>query len=384
MVQRYGRKLLELMPEVDCFLGTEHFYDLGRILAECDQGTSGRLWISPPRFLFHSDLPRLQSTPFFTAYVKIAEGCSNRCTYCLIPHLRGPYRSRSVEDILVEVERLAADGVKEINLIAQDTTAFGSDRADPDALIRLLEALEAVAGIAWIRLLYAYPDRVSEALLRTMAQSGKIVPYLDLPFQHCVPRILKAMGRAAPFENPEDLIARIRRHIPDIALRTSLIVGFPGETEADFQALVAFVERVEFDHLGVFAFSPEAGTRAARLPRQRAERTKEKRRQALLTVQRSLSRQRLASRIGQTVPVLIEGFHPETELLLSGRLATQAPEVDGMVILTRGQAAIGDLVLARITAAHDYDVEAELCMVSKPPVSGHDAMKLPLSTVQQK
>jgi ribosomal protein S12 methylthiotransferase len=195
---------------------------------------------------------------------------------------------------------------------------------------------------------------------------------------------LKAMGRAAPYEGAEELIARIRHHIPDIALRTSLIVGFPGETEVDFQTLAAFVERAEFDHLGVFAFSPEPGTRAAKLPRQRAERTKEKRREALLTVQRSLSRQRLASRIGQTVPVLIEGFHPETELLLSGRLATQAPEVDGMVILTRGQAAIGDLVLARITAAHDYDVEAEICKVPKLPVSGHDAMKLPLSTVQQK
>jgi ribosomal protein S12 methylthiotransferase len=361
MVQRYGKKLLELMPEVDCFLGTAHCYDLMEIFKDLEMGLSKRLWISSPRFLFHSDLSRSRSAPFFSAYIKIAEGCGNRCTYCLIPHLRGPYRSRSVEDILVEVRRLADEGVKEINLVAQDTTAFGSDRGDPSALIRLLESLDEVHGIAWIRLLYAYPDRVGETLLRTVAQSRKIVPYLDIPLQHCVPKILKAMGRGAPFEDPEELVARIRRHIPGIALRTSLIVGFPGETEADFRALVAFVERVEFDHLGIFGFSPEAGTRAAKLPGQRTLNTKEKRREALLTVQRSISRQRLALLIGQKVPVLIEGFHSETELLLSGRLATQAPEVDGMVILTKGQANIGDLVFAQITTAHDYDVEAQIC-----------------------
>jgi ribosomal protein S12 methylthiotransferase len=361
MVQRYGKKLLELIPEVDCFLGTAHCYDLKEVLKELEQGSSRRLWISSPRFLFHSDLSRSRSTPFFTAYVKIAEGCSNRCTYCLIPSLRGPYRSRSVEDIKIEVRRLAHEGVKEINLIAQDTTAFGSDRGDPDALIRLLESLDEVEGIAWVRLLYAYPDRVDGALLRTMAQSKKIVPYLDIPFQHCVPRILKAMGRPAPSDNPEDLIALIRRHLPDIALRTSLIVGFPGEAEADFRALVAFVQRVGFDHLGVFSFSPEAGTRAAKLPRQHALNTRENRREMLLTLQRSISRRRLALRIGQTVPVLIEGFHPETKLLLSGRMATQAPEVDGTVILTKGRANLGDLVLAHLTAVHDYDVEAEIC-----------------------
>jgi ribosomal protein S12 methylthiotransferase len=360
MVQRYGKKLLELIPEVDCFLGTAHYYGLKEILKELEQGSSRRLWISSPRFLFHGDLSRSRSTPFYSAYIKIAEGCSNRCSYCLIPSLRGPYRSRSVEDILIEVRRLACEGVKEINLIAQDTTAFGSDRGDPGALIRLLESLDEVRGIVWVRLLYGYPERVNETLLRTMAQSTKIIPYLDIPLQHCVPKILKAMGRAAPFKDPEELLARIRRHLPDIALRTSLIVGFPGETEADFGALVAFVKRVEFDHLGVFAFSPEAGTRA-KLPRQRARNTKENRREVLLTLQRSISRRRLALRIGQMVPVLIEGFHPETKLLLSGRMATQAPEVDGMVILTKGQANLGDLVLARLTAAHDYDVEAEIC-----------------------
>jgi ribosomal protein S12 methylthiotransferase len=360
MVQRYGKKLFQLMPEVDCFIGVEHFYDLARILKNYDKKGSKRLWISSPRFLFHSALSRFRSTPSFTAYVKIAEGCSNHCTYCLIPHLRGPYRSRSVEDILREARSLAVEGVKEINLIAQDTTAFGTDQTDLKDLIRLLESLDELDGIVWIRVLYAYPDRISAALLQTMAQSIKIVPYLDIPFQHCVPRILRSMGRATPYRDPEELIGLIRHHIPDIALRTSLIVGFPGETEADFRALIDFVQQVEFDHLGVFAFSPESGTHAAKFPHQIVKAMKEKRRATLLKVQRSISKRRLTSRIGQVIPILIEGFHPETELLLSGRLATQAPEVDGTVIVTKGHANIGDFVLVQIKAAHDYDLEAEI------------------------
>ena len=368
MVQRYGKKLLELMPEVDCFLGTAHFYNLEKILEDFEKGVPRRLWIAPPRFLFHSDLSRSRSTPFFTAYVKIAEGCSNRCTYCLIPHLRGPYRSRSSTDILAEVRHLADEGVKEINLIAQDTTAFGSDRADSNALITLLESLDSVDGIVWVRLLYAYPEHISPTLLHTMAQSDRIVPYLDIPLQHCVPRILSAMGRITPCRDPEELIDHIRHYIPDVALRTSLMVGFPGESKAEFEALLKFIERVEFDHLGVFGFSPEAGTQAARLPGQIAKRTKDKRREALLSLQRSISRRRLALKVGKREPVLVEGQHPETELLLCGRIAAQAPEVDGMVIVTKGQAKVGDLVPARITAAHDYDLEAEILDMSEPSI----------------
>ena len=360
MVQRYGNKLLALLPEVDSFLGTEHCYDLAKILSASQDEVPKRLWISPARFLFDSNLSRSRSTPFFTTYLKIAEGCSHRCSYCLIPHLRGPYRSRSIEDILREARELAAEGVKEINLVAQDTTAFGSDRANPDALLRLLESLETIDGIAWIRLLYAYPDRIDTPLLRTMAQSKKMVPYLDLPLQHCVPRILKAMGRAEPYGNPEELIARIRDHIPEVALRTSIIVGFPGESEAEFEALLAFIQRVEFDHLGVFRFSPEAGTRAARLPGQLDDMTKNARHEALLTVQQPISRRRLSLRVGGRVHVMIEGFHPETELLLCGRTAIQAPEVDGMVIITKGQANTGDIVMVQLTAAHDYDLEGEI------------------------
>ncbi len=360
MVQRYGKKLAALLPEVDCFLGTQHCYELSKILRSREKGSPRRLWIAPPRFLMGSNLSRCRSTPFFSAYLKIAEGCSNRCSYCLIPQLRGPYRSRSIEDILAEARNLAVDGVKELNLIAQDTTAFGSDRASPGNLIELLEGLDAVDGITWIRLLYAYPERIAAPLLRTIAQSEKIVPYLDIPVQHCVPQILRAMDRANPDGNPEELIGRIRDQIPEVSLRTSIIVGFPGESAAQFEALVDFIQRIEFDHLGVFRYSPEAGTRAARLPHQVDERTKDARYEALLAVQQPLSRRRLERQVGRRVPVLIEGFHPETELLLCGRTATQAPEVDGLVIITKGHALPGDLVMVQLTAAHDYDLVGEI------------------------
>ena len=365
MVQRYGKRLPALMPEVDLFVGTEHCYDLAKILSTSRKDGARRLWISSPRFLLHSNLPRSLSTPFYTAYLKIAEGCSNRCSYCLIPHLRGPYRSRSIEDILMEAQRLTAEGVKEINLIAQDTTAFGSDLGDPNAIIRLIESLDMVDGIAWIRLLYAYPDRINTALLRTLAQSEKTVPYLDVPLQHSVPRLLKAMGRDAPSRDLKALIELIRLYLPESAIRTSFIVGFPGESTDDFEALVEFVETVEFDHVGVFAFSPEAGTRAARLPDQIEETTRKRRREILLAAQQPVSKRRLGLRLGKVVSVLVEGLHPETDLLVSGRIATQAPEVDGNVIITKGQADVGEIVSARITAVHDYDLEAEICDCSQ-------------------
>lgn len=356
MVQRYGKKLLDQLPEVDSFIGTSHYHELESILGSNLAGNNQRrLWIGRPLHVPVGMAERVRSTAPHTAYIKIAEGCCNTCSFCLIPHLRGPLRSRTESDILAEAAALGLDGVKEINLIAQDTTAFGLDRGEAEALPRLLQSLEKVEGIEWIRLLYAYPDRITDLLLETIARSSKVVPYLDIPIQHCVPGILKAMGR--PAKNPEETIARIRSFIPHIALRTSIMVGFPGETTADFKALLAFMERIQFDHAGVFAFSSEAGTGAARLPRKPGKRTADSRRTALLELQRSISREKLGRRIGETVPVLIEGHHPETELLLSGRLPTQAPEVDGNVIITSGDAQVGEITDVRITAAHDYDLE---------------------------
>lgn len=360
LVQRYGKKLVTLLPEIDLFLGTSHFLELADILQERARGNTRKLWIGIPQTLLTSETPRLRSSGQYSAYLKIAEGCSNRCTFCKIPQLRGAYRSRTVADVVLEAERLATEGVKEINLIAQDSTAFGADRGDPRALLKLLEALDGLPGIAWIRLLYVYPERMSRELLQVIAQSTKIVHYLDMPLQHCVPHILQAMRRGGGTVEVHALLDEMRSIIPDLSLRTSLMVGFPGETETDFRQLLRFVEAVEFDHLGVFCFSPEQGTYAARLPFQVASEIKEERRHILLAHQKSISRRILNRLVGQTWPVLIEGVHPETELLLSGRLARQAPEVDGAVIITRGTGQQGTIAQARITRAHDYDVEAEL------------------------
>lgn len=370
MVQRYGKKLGESLPEVDFFLGTSHYHKLAEALQVYQEDPSNRLWIGPPRHLITAHTPRVRSAPLHSTYIKIAEGCNNRCTYCMIPHLRGSHRSRTVEDVLEEASRLVEEGVIEINLIAQDITAFGSDRDDPVALIRLLEALEQLQGLVWVRLLYAYPDRITESLLLTIAQSEKIVPYLDIPFQHCVPGILSVMRRRGVAPNVEKVVDLIRSHIPDIALRTSLMVGFPGETEADFRTLLNFVERIRFDHIGVFAFSPETGSLAARLPGQIEEGIKEHRRRLLMEVQREISGKRLKHWIGKTVPVLIEGFHPETELLITGRMPTQAPEVDGIVMITRGDGCPGQIMPVTITASHDYDLEGEIVAYERENPSG--------------
>ncbi len=360
LVQRYGRKLLDLLPEVDFFLGTSHFLELGSIIQERNKGRAGRLWIAAPKALPTSETPRLRSTGQYSAYIKIAEGCSNRCTFCKIPQLRGAYRSRTVEDVFQEAQRLASEGVKEINLIAQDSTAFGSDRGVRWALADLLESLDELPELEWIRLLYAYPDRMSRELLKIIAQSKRIVHYLDIPLQHCVPHILRKMRRTSEATDMLALIDMIRSEVPDISLRTSLMVGFPGETESDFKQLLRFAEAIEFDHLGVFCFSPEEGTFAARLPFQIDPQVKEERRHMLLDLQKGISHRRLKRLVGRVLPVLVEGFHPDTELLLTGRLASQAPEVDGSVIITKGAGQTGSISLARVTCAHDYDVEAEL------------------------
>ena len=355
MVQRYGKKLLEELPEVDILLGTSHYHALKTAVESRLGGNPRRLWIARPGQVPEDGAGRVISTGSFSAYLKIAEGCGNSCSFCIIPHLRGQLRSRQEADIVAEALRLASEGIKEINLIAQDTTAFGLDRNDPEALPRLLEKLDETPGLQWIRLLYSYPDRITNRLLHTIANSSKVVPYLDIPIQHSAPAVLTAMGR--PSGSLERIIDRIRSIVPGAALRTSVMVGFPGETRAEFKSLLAFMEQVKFDHAGVFAYSPETGTRAARLPGRPGKRTAENRRATLLEAQREISRLKLARRVGETLPVLIEGRHPDTDLLLVGRLPTQAPEVDGCVILTEGHAAAGEIRRVQITAAHDYDLE---------------------------
>lgn len=366
MVQRYGKKLPDLLPEVDLFLGTSFYDRFSRIFRSYLDGDNRRVWISRPDNLISHTTGRVLSTPSHTAYVKIAEGCSNHCTFCMIPHLRGPYRSRAIADIVREATQLAATGVKEINLVAQDTTAFGLDRNRSESLTELLGQLEPIPDLAWVRILYAHPEHIDRDLLLAMAASEKVVPYLDVPLQHCVPGILQAMHRGKAHPDPRNLLTQIRAIIPDLAIRTSLMVGFPGETEADFQALLDFVEWARFDHLGVFAYSAEPGSRAARYPNQVPGEISERRRAELMELQRCVSRENLARCIGTILPVLVEGPHPETDLLIQGRLPTQAPEVDGCVMITDGACEQGRILPVRILASHDYDLEGAVADSDQP------------------
>jgi ribosomal protein S12 methylthiotransferase len=353
--QRYRSELAEAMPEVDLWWGSGAYEELPSALSALlsDGHRPAPDW-DRRGFLPVGSGARLRSAPFYRAYLKIAEGCSNRCSYCIIPRLRGPYRSRPLTDLVEEARGLAAQGVRELILVAQDTTAYGRDLGGGD-LAELLDRLADVAGLRWLRIMYAYPEGVTDDLLSVMAGRPEVCPYLDLPLQHASRRVLRRMGRRID-EAPLDLVERIRSAVPGISLRTTVMVGFPGETEADFQALLDFVQRASFDSLGAFKFSAETGVAAAGFPDQVPQRAKENRRRKIMAVQRRIARAKNRTLIGQTVPVLVEGRSEETDLLLVGRTRGQAPEVDGVVYINRGRASAGDIVPVGITEAHDYDL----------------------------
>jgi len=354
--QRYQEELAGELPEVDLFVGTA---DAPRIVELLDQGLAGtgpRRAIGRPDFLYDHTTPRALSSPFYTAYVKIAEGCANHCSYCVIPSIRGTLRSRSPSSVVAEVENLVAGGVKEINLIAQDVTAFGADRDDGANLVGLLEQLVKIDGLHWLRLLYAYPDGISDALLELMAREPKICRYLDVPIQHIDDQMLLAMNRRVDGAGLRALIGRIRGILPDVTLRTSLIVGFPGETDDQFRRLLAFVEEGHFERLGVFRYSREEGTPAAALPDQVPERVQLARYRRLMKAQSRVSFRKNRALVGRIEPVLVEGVSEESELLLKGRSVRQAPDVDGLVYINAGQANVGDIVQLRITDSSEYDL----------------------------
>ncbi len=351
--QRYGRILEKELPEVDLFVGTGSFQKIPKLISHRGKRKN---FLSGQTFLYNDRTPRILSTPPFTAYLKIAEGCSRTCTFCTVPKIRGPYRSRRIPSILKEAERLANQGVKELILIAQDTTAFGEDLQDGSNLEKLLKALMRIDGFRWIRILYAYPrlSHFTESLLELMAQEEKICPYLDLPIQHIDDEILRRMGRRSKGQEIRNLIKELRTSVQGIALRTSLIVGFPGESEKQFKTLLRFVEEAQFDHLGAFKYSPEEGTPAFRLPHPVPEEVKEERLRMLMEVQKNISLKKYRRMVGQTAEVLIEG--PDREkAVFRGRIKTQAPEIDGGVFL-KGKAQPGDFVEAKITHALPYDL----------------------------
>ncbi|MGM0426372.1 MAG: 30S ribosomal protein S12 methylthiotransferase RimO [Thermodesulfobacteriota bacterium] len=355
-VQRYGYKLIREIPEVDGWVGTGEIHRIAEVIRPQTPSDVPPFLISRPTYLPDHTTPRIQTTPFYSAYLRIAEGCSHHCSYCLIPGLRGPFRSRKPRSLLIEVQEMARRGVKEINLIAQDTGQYGTDLGPGFCLEDLLEKMTDIKGIHWLRILYLHPANLSDRLLHLIASEPVIAPYLDLPFQHVNEGILKAMGRDPQGEAPIETVQRVRDKAPGTAIRSTLMVGFPGETEDHFRELCDFVSAARLDHLGAFVFSPEKGTRAERLRPRVALKTARKRVSRLMTLQAGISKKNNRMHVGQTLPVLIEGPSPETDLLLCGRTAAMAPEVDGQVLITEGEGIAGAIMPVTITEAHEYDL----------------------------
>jgi ribosomal protein S12 methylthiotransferase len=355
--QRYGKVLEKELSEVDLFVGTGAFQNLPKLLSQKQKRKS---FVPKPTFLYNARTPRILSTSPFIAYLKIAEGCSNTCTFCTVPKIRGPYRSRKIRSVLEEAKSLADQGVQELILIAQDTTGYGRDLRDGTDLEKLLKYLVKVEGLRWIRILYSYPrtDHFTDGLLELIAQEEKICPCLDLPLQHIDDGILKRMGRRSKGAEIRGLLKRIRTFLPEVSLRSSLIVGFPGEKESQFKALLDFVEEVQFDHLGAFKYSAEEGTPASRLPHPIPASVREERLRTLMGIQKKISLKKYKKMVGQKRVVLVEG--PQRDRgVLKGRLQTQAPEIDGSVFLD-GKARPGNWVEARVTQALPYDLVAQV------------------------
>lgn len=358
--QRYQEELARELPEVDIFIGTGDYPRIAEIIAEKKLTSEQLCYTGDPNFVYNDELPRLQSSPYYTAYLKIAEGCSNNCSYCVIPSLRGAHRSRPLATLLAEARTLVNNGVKELNLIAQDITAYGRDLPEQPSLELLIRELAAMEGVKWIRLLYAYPDGITDSLIELIKNEPKVCKYLDLPIQHISDPVLTGMKRRSSEAQIRELIAKLRREIPDIAIRTSLIVGFPGETNDDFKKLLQYVEETRFDRLGVFCYSREEGTPAAEMPDQVSERVKRERHKKLMRTQARVSFKHNRSLVDSEEDVLVEGYSEETELLLKGRSSRQAPDVDGQVYITAGNANVGDIVRLKITDSSDYDLIGEI------------------------
>lgn len=357
LTQRYKQQLMEEMPEIDGIVGTGDFHHINDIVDEALRGKKP-IKIGNPAFDYEQVLPRKVSTPRHTAYVKIAEGCDNACTFCSIPIMRGKFRSRSIESIVSEVSQLAAQGVKEVSLIAQDSTNYGTDLYDQFMLPQLLNAVSAVEGIAWVRLHYAYPGFFTDELIETIASNPKICKYIDMPLQHSEDQILKRMRRPGRQRDARELIAKIRDRMPEAALRTSIIVGFPGETEEDFERLCEFVREIKFDRLGVFCYSSEEDTPAVRLPNHVPDEVKQWRANTLMEIQREVSKDLGNKYIGKEIEVLVERYDGRNDIYV-GRSQYDAPEIDGEVFISNCKAAIGDIRRVRVTHAYEFDLSGE-------------------------
>jgi len=361
LAQRYGRELLAEIPEVDLFIGTGEVANIVQHLSRMTSPEAKRsAVITKPNFLMNSKHPRVFSGLSVTAYLKISDGCSNCCTYCVIPSLRGRARSRKPDDILQEAQMLAQRGIREIIITGQDTTAYGMDLKGHPRLADLLTDLAAIRGIQWIRLLYAHPAHMKEEMMISMAGSEKICRYIDLPIQHIDDAILKAMNRNVTSHRIKEIISGARAMMPDIALRTSIIVGFPGETPKRFDRLLDFIGEAKFDHLGVFPYSREEETKAALLPSRIAEKEKQRRRDIIMNEQAAISNKINQGLIGRIQEILIEGKSDRSDYIYVGRCRRQAPEIDGITYVKGKQAKTGSIIQGKIVAADDYDLFAEI------------------------
>ncbi len=372
LVQRAARELRDSLPEVDAFIGLD---ELDQVVAAAGLGSRtavdgnaalrlfGDNHVTPAgrsTYLYDHETPRRLATPPWTAYVKIAEGCDHTCAFCAIPSFRGRLRSRSVASVTQEIVSLVAGGVREVSLVAQDSSHYGRDLDLRDGLVTLLEALDQIDGLRWIRLHYLYPNTVTQKLIDTLGRLEHVVPYVDLPLQHAHPEVLRRMRRGGSAEDHLRLLGRFRRAIPDVAIRTTMITGFPGESEAEFDALVDFVRTARFDHLGVFTYSHEDATPAFGDADDVPEPLKHERRERLQDCQSAIVSELLATRVGREAVVLVEGAHAETEHLLVGRLPQQALDVDGQVLLVDGAAEPGCFARVRLTEVAGCDLVGEI------------------------
>ena len=391
LVERYRNEIRKNIPEVDAVVGTGELHEIlnaagieprqavdspfvilsgrsegdvreaaGRFSKESWDGAIADL----PNYLYDENTPRLLATPKYSAYIKIAEGCDHPCSFCIIPQLRGKFRSRRFESVIAEAQRLNQQGVREITLIGQDTTCYGEDLGLKDGLALLLERLAQIDELRWVRFLYAYPNKVTGKLLETIAAHEKICSYIDVPLQHASPAVLKRMKRGAGADIFLHSIEKMRRQIPGLTLRTSFVVGFPGETEQDFEQLCQFVREAQFDWLGVFGYSDEEGAKAFDLDDKVPPSQIERRRKRLMSIQKQISRKKKRALVGQQFDLLLEGPSAETELLWEGRTAMHAPEIDGTVYVNdfgnREDVVEGEFYRCEITEAHDYDLVARI------------------------
>lgn len=359
--QRYKDEIVKELPEVDVFVGSGEFQKISQILRDKEQGAAQKSYFHLPTFLQEETTPRVNSEPFYRAYIKISEGCLKRCAFCAIPKIRGNLQSRTLSPIINEAKLLVAGGVREVNVISHDFTDYGWDlrrknSSATESPYELLKNLSDVKGLDWIRLLYLYPDGLDRKVLELIKERDNLVKYFDMPLQHINNKMLKVMNRKMTRDQIQRTIDDIRDLMPEAVFRTQFIVGFPGEGEEEFEELLGFIKENQFDRVGCFQYSPQDGTAGGKMTNQIEDEIKEQRFHALMKVQNKVSKKLQKRFIGQTLQVIIDGESEETELLLQGRTSQQAPGIDGVVLINEGSAKVGEIVNVKITDSHDYDL----------------------------